>query len=170
MRKKLYLIVALLVALVLTGGVFAYGATSKATTAGSLTMGSGPFADVTAGTGVTWSDNISEDEIGSVGTGELFDVTWDPAYTGDLEITVLLTNADELIEAFQYLNMEIGTGSTGSTIQEVLSLQNAKVSLNVDGTDNVTLLGGSWRTHKVFGPNPDVIPDLWAEVSQVDLD
>ncbi len=168
MKKKLYMVVALLVALVLTGGTFAYTATVDAIAGvGDLTQDSDLFAEVTDQVSVTWTDNVTAGTSGTVGTGDLWAVDRDSTFTGDVQLTVYLTNSGDLVQTYEHLNMEIGTTS-GTPSDMLLTLVNGKVSFILSAsTANITLDGGGWTTHQSIGTT--VEPDLWCEVSQVGL-
>ena len=172
MKRKLYLILALLVALVLTGGTFAYTASVIANNSPSsaLVKGSDAFAGVTAGSAITWTDNVTEDTPVDVpATGTLFTVTGSGDYTGTLQVTVYLTNTDELAQCYQFLNMNIApTGGSPSPSALLLTLENGEVSYTI-ASDNTTpsvigINGGGGHTVLSFGTNADPEPDFWCEV------
>ncbi len=171
-KKKLYMVIALLIALVVTGGTFAYAATVVANTdLGTLTKVSSAFAAVTAVTdNMTWTDNVTQDTVGSVGTSELFDVARNSDFTGDMQVTVYLTNSDKLVQAYQHLNMVIdATNATPSS--SLLTLANSKVTFLISGTSSdIDLNGGTWQTHISYGAGAEVGPDMWAEVTQIGID
>jgi len=135
-KKKLYLIAALVLALVLSGGLYAYAYTTAAGTIGIAE----PTGDIAThnetATQPDWDSvtaNLSENTTcGEVPTGDLFEVTPNPSYNGDLQLGVYLTNTASLIKAYQYLNMEVyveGSESADETPNyRLLSLQNGLVN------------------------------------------
>ena len=167
MKKKLYMVVALLVALVLTGGTFAYTATVDAIAGvGDLTQDSDLFAEVTDQVSVTWTDNVTAGTSGTVGTGDLWKVDRDTLFSGDVQVTVYLINTGELAQTYEHLNMKIDTTS-GSPTSVLLSLVNGKATFILSAsTTNVTLNGGGWATHQSIQTSY-LEPDLWCEVTQV---
>lgn len=74
---------------------------------------------------------------GDVPTGNLFDVTPEAAYTGDLQVKVYLTNTGALVKAYQYLNMKLyleGSVEAGETPNyRLLTLQNGVATFNLKG-------------------------------------
>jgi len=148
-KKKFYLITAFLLVLILSGGVYAYTYT---TAVGTINVAQ-PTADVaTCNTSVSqpdWSsvtDNLSENTTcGEVPTGDLFEITPNPAYTGDLLANVNLTNVGSLIKAYQYLNMKVyvaGSASANETPNyQLISLQNGQANFSLLG---LAAISGTW--------------------------
>ncbi len=168
MKRKLYLLTALLVALVVSGGTFAYTASVVAydDSGSALNLGSDAFASVTAGSTITWTDNVTQDTPVDVPAGDtLFTVAGSDNYTGSLQVTVYLTNTDELAQCYQFLNMKITpTGGTPSAL--LLTLENGEVTYKVASASagNVALNGGSGHTVIDFGADAEVEPNFWLEV------
>lgn len=115
---------------------------------------------------------------GVVPSGNLYIVTPDTQYTGDLLVKVYITNVADLLKAYQYLNMKVYVANSieaGKTPNyQVLSLENGVVIFNLIGgsaTDYIVqLIGGSYN---LVSNNPDnwsqgwsIIPELYCEVSQ----
>jgi len=148
-RRRLYLVIALGLILVLSGGAFAYTYT---TAVGTISVGE-PSADVatsnTSASQPDWSsvtDNLSENTTcGEVPTGDLFDVVPNAAYSGDIQVDVYLTNAANLTSAYKYLNMKLyleGSEEAGETPSyRVLSLQNGRSNFSLSG---ITSSSKSW--------------------------
>ncbi|MEE9365258.1 MAG: hypothetical protein V3W44_01095 [Dehalococcoidales bacterium] len=148
-RRRQYLVIALGLILILSGGAFAYTYT---TAVGTISVGE-PSADVatcnTSASQPNWSsvtDNLSENTTcGEVPTGDLFDVTPNAAYTGDIQVDVYLTNAANLTSAYKYLNMKLyleGSEESGETPSyRVLSLQNGRANFSLSG---ITSSSKSW--------------------------
>ncbi|MBU2535481.1 MAG: hypothetical protein ABIK32_04700 [Chloroflexota bacterium] len=140
-KRKLYLLAALGLILVLSGGVFAYTYT---TAVGTISVGE-PSADVAtsniSASQPGWSsvtDNLSENTTcGEVPAGDLFDITPNAAYSGDVQVGVYLTNAADLTSAYKYINMKLyleGSDEAGETPSyRVLSLQNGRANFSLSG-------------------------------------
>ena len=148
-KRKLYLLAALGLVLILSGGAFAYTYT---TAGGTIGVGD-PAANVAtcnvASSQPNWTSvtaNLSENTTcGEVPTGDLFDITPNAAYTGDLQVGVYLTNAADLIKAYKYLNMKLyleGSEEASQTPDhQVLSLQNGRANFSLAG---ITSSSKSW--------------------------
>ena len=140
-KRKVFLLAALGLVLVLSSGAFAYTYT---TAVGTIGVGD-PSADVAtsnvSSSQPDWSsitDNLSENTTcGEVPTGDLFDITPSPTYSGDVLVDVYLTNAANLTRAYKYLNMKLyleGSEEAGETPNyQVLSLQNGRASFCLAG-------------------------------------
>ena len=185
--KGAYLAGALLLALAVTGGVFAYGYITASTTL-SVTASGEDFASVTANTTNTPGWTPHGFFKGSTGNGTLFNVdTATSGFDGDLVISVSIANADELVEVYRVLalflelrdwngNLEDvnGDGSVSAANDYVLlTLSNGTVDMFVDqlgGADNYTvhLKSGFFATHVKGGGwgLAKETPQLYAEVAQ----
>lgn len=190
--KGVYLIGALLLALAITGGVFAAGFINASTTLNATTFNSN-FADVSVNTtgvsSLTW--NAWGFYKGSITTSTngtpIFNIdTATSGYTGDLVVTVSLGNADQLVKRYRALSLQlVMTNPDGSVIDinqdgvtnandwVMLTLDNGSVSMFPASTANVTnvrVKKGFFITHVVpFGGWPSgssASPDLFCEVAQ----
>ncbi len=171
-RKGLFFIGAILLALAITGGVFAYGATTA--TVGLTVTGTSDFAVVTPGAGASWTAFGSFK--GQVGTGDLFTITPTAGWTGDMSVVLTLTNAYKLVEAYRILVLEIqvyddGTSNpaTGATT-EYLTLSKGDIdiqfSLGTGPTYTVKLTDGFYITHRSgWGAAADD-PSIYCQVLQ----
>lgn len=116
MKKKLYLLIALLAVLAVAGSSFAYTATSGT---GSVTIAAigvdGSFASVTTTTPIattygsgaiapTWSPTVNS--AGSVAAGDIYYIDLG-TYTGDILVTLYLNNPTQLAKAYSYINLPI---------------------------------------------------------------
>ncbi len=186
MKKRLLLLIALLVALVVSGGVFAFTWTTASATI-TATADSADYVTVApAGSLPSFSTNIFGKYRGAVPSGDVFTITPDSDYTGDFVVKVYLTNADALTKVYQNLNMKlelwdsatpavnIYAGQTGHTFQ-LLSLDNGVVTFDLeydDGTSpyEVKLAGGSYTTNPRspvdWNDSYAVAPLLYCEVTQ----
>jgi hypothetical protein len=181
-----YLVGAALLALAVTGSVFASGFINSTTSLNAATIESN-FADVTANvTGsaaVTW--NAFGFFKGSIpGPSNIFEVTPAAAYTGDLVTTVTIGNADDLIKRYRVLalQLEMVDRNTGTALDindsgaadandwVMLTLDNGSVSLFTDGNTNMSIRvkGGFFITHvhPAAGWQGSATPDLFCEVAQ----
>ncbi len=175
-RGGLFLMGAFLLALAITGGVFAYGWTTATITL-AVTEKS-DFAAVSANTTPTetvfgratgtWPENIT-----------LFNIVTDSDYTGDVVVKVYLANAGELIGGYHHLNMLLrlsdnitgaGTSADEQSILQLLTLQNASVQFDYAYTAPYTLYveleGGSYRAHRNTWLSGTADPLIYVEVVQ----
>ena len=182
-----FLIGALLLALAVTGGMFAFGFINASTTLTATTVNSN-FADVsvnTTGTGnLTWNAfGFFKGSIG--GPNSIFNITPAIGYTGDLVTTVTLGNGDQLVERYRVLalQLELVNSSNNATLDinesgaadandwVMLTLDNGSVSLfTTAGSTNMTIRvkKGFYITH-VFpfaGWGGSASPELFCEVAQ----
>ena len=161
-----YLVGAILLALAITGGVFAFGFINAATTLTAVTYNSN-FADVsvnTTGLGtISWNawgyykgsiDATVYDTtylVNSFNGTPIFNIdTWDSHYPGDLVVTVSLGNADQLVKRYRALSLQLcmlnsqnqtmdinqENGSDNATDWVMLTLDNGAVSMFPSGTPN----------------------------------
>ena len=126
--KMPFLVGALLLALTITGSVFAYGFVNDTTTF-NVTSNDSDFADVQANT-----DNIPSWDVygryrGAIeGPCPLFDVdTLTSTYTGDLVVTVSIANADELSAVYRMMSLKL---------QMVDSTDNSVIDINEDDIED----------------------------------
>ena len=157
-RRGLVMVGAFLLTLAITGGLFAYTATTGAVTIG-VTAASPDYASITANNSVVYNTgNITGKTVGKINAGVMFDVTKNPQYTGDLEVIVSLANADDLVTEYSSWQIRLkftdGTVSNGVDTEnstQVISLVNPTVSFAVDSS-NLTVtryihcIGGSYKT------------------------
>jgi len=73
--------------------------------------------------------------LGEVPTGDLFTVNPNPAYSGDLQVDVYLSNTSNLAKAYQYLNMELYLESSVSANEtpnhRLITLQNGRAAFTL---------------------------------------
>jgi len=168
-RKGLLFIGCILLALAISGGIFAYGQTT--TTVGLTVTGQGDFAVVTAaGSPPAW--NVFGSYKGKVGTGDLFTITPDAAWTGDMSVLLTLTNSYKLVEAYRILVLEIeihdaGANPVGTT--EYLTLGKGDIDIEFSQTSGpykVKLTDGFYITHRAgWGAAADD-PNIFCQVLQ----
>lgn len=164
MKRKLYLMVALLVALAVTGASFAYTATSVSV---STTITETTFASVTTtvptnwtakhGAAPSWTPIVGT--AGSIGNGDLYYIDT-RGYTGSILVMLYLANPAELARTYSYLNMGVNvwktdgktweeetevTGKAPDNLNYFLTLSNGYVSFILPaGKYAITIDVGSW--------------------------
>lgn len=133
--RGLVLFGAFLLALAITGGLFAYTATTDTITLGVIGVDS-DFGSVTENaTGLTnpTSYTFLGKLRGKTGTGTIFDLTKHTSYTGDVEVHVYLANPDELSENYSFWLLRVklqdinGNWMTTDGKTQVLSLNSPSV-------------------------------------------
>ncbi len=115
---------------------------------------------------------------GEVPTGDLFDITPDDDYTGDLAVKVYLTNTGALVKAYDYLNMKLyleGSVEAGETPNyRLLTLDNGGVTFSLEdyspGTYTLSVTGGSYCLVSTdtaeWEPGWTVTPEFYCEIVQ----
>jgi len=143
MRRKLYLVIALLLALAVTGGTFAYTQTSASISAGVAT-GSSTFAGVTTskpGEGFPTTDKYSGtpswtpvvNTAGGIVPGHLYYID-SKEYNSDLLVMLYVTNVGDLAQGYSYLNLGVNvytvTVTTTLTWAEEIAVTGTAPDLN----------------------------------------
>ena len=179
--RGLVLIGAFLLALAVTGGVFAYGYTTATVTLGVIEHPE--YATVRKLSPPPW--DVWMGAKGDVPAGELFRIDPHDDFTGDLVVRVYLVNADELAQGYHYLNMalQVRDAVTGEAVDEqsreegrkafqLLTLENAVVTFVVPGLAgrpdfDVEIVGGSFMgMTREYAPDDVALgPMLWCEVT-----
>jgi hypothetical protein len=182
-----YLVGALILALLITGGIFAFGFINATASLSATTVNSN-FADVSVNTtgvaALTWNAyGFFKGSIG--GPHAIFNVTPAAGYTGDLVTTITLGNADQLVKRYRVLALKLemvnATTNTPLDINEsgaadandwvMLNLENGTVSLFTKAGATpmaVRVVGGFYITHVYpqLGWSGSASPDLFCEVAQ----
>ena len=173
-----YFVTALLLALAVTGGLFAYAYTS-ATTSLDVTAGSTDIATISANMTVP-NFTLLGQHRGRIESGNLFNVTKNTGYTGDVEVIVYLDNIDELSTYYGMLMIRVQLVNDSDVpvdvegIDKPLSLRNGAVSfvsdnMSADTTYYIKTSGGVYRTFPNLywsGSSDEYAPSLTAEVIQ----
>ncbi len=151
-----FVVIGLTLSLTVTGGLFAYAYTSD-TGSISVSSGTADFADISDNVTVSpWK--VFGSYRGTIGSGNLFNVTPTTDYPGDLEVNVYLSNADDLGKTYGMFLMRITLVDSGDSpidkegIAKPLTLQNGVVSFVTDNftTGNtyfVKTTGGVYRAY-----------------------
>jgi hypothetical protein len=140
-RKGLVTLGAFLLTLVITGGLFAYTYLTATATIDATTA-TNNFAAVTANNTVASYQPFGKAR-GAISAGNLFNVTKTSGYTGDLEVTVYLSNPDELTKNYRYWMLRLEFVNSANTtvdaegITQVLSMENGVATFYVPSA-NVT--------------------------------
>jgi len=150
MKGKLHLAIAALLALILSGGFYAY----TFTTAGSTIGIAEPTGDIattnTTATQPDWNavlDDLSSENktCGEVPTGNLFAITPNAAYSGDMIADVYLTNTANLTKAYRYYNIKLYLSASEEAEEtpdyRMLSLQNGDTSFTMSELEPIA---GTW--------------------------
>ena len=173
---KKILLIALVVLVVVTGGMFAYTFTTATATIG-VTAPTSDFANITAGSSIT-APTVFGKFTGTWPSSTIFDITPTANYTGDLVVTVYMVNTGQLVRQYQHVNMTLEfQDSTNSMVDEqltaqVLNLQNGQVMFtweNNTGTSpyKIALTGGGYRLHPFKSlTGGSYQPQIWCEVTQ----
>jgi len=116
---------------------------------------------------------------GNVPTGNLFDITPDTNYTGDLAVKVYLTNTGALAKAYQELDMNLyleGSVEAGQTPNyQTLTLTNGWVTFNLKdytpgNTYTLSVTGGDYtlvsREPSEWAAGWTVTPELYCQIVQ----
>ena len=150
MKRKLHLIIALGLALLVSSSLYASTYTSAAITIPIELPGNDLVTCNATATQPDW-DTILDDlstsnkTAGEVPTGDIFQLYPDTSYSGDLVAKLYLTNTGALSKAYSYLNVKAylnGSVESGQTPNyTLLTLQNGEAALNIEEITGTT---GSW--------------------------
>jgi len=176
--KILVLLGSILLALAVTGGLFAFTYTTRSQTI-TVTAASADFGTVTTNSSPTAYTLVGRAR-GAVGAATLFNVSTDANYTGDVEVQVSLANPDELTEDYSFwmIRLELTDSSTTTKVDEenitqVLSLDSPFVSFAVDSSNlsssvYVHCVGGAYRAWPFALGSQGNDPLIFCEVVQAD--
>ncbi len=174
---KKFLIIGLVAVMLVSGGMFAATYTTATATIG-VTAPTSDFATVTAENLTALAPTVFGNFGGTWPSGDLFTVTPDASYTGDLVIRIYLVNTGALARQYEHLNMSIDfvdsvdAASDEQGITQVLTLDNSEVLFtwaNGTGTGpySLELSGGGYRLHPWKSMSGgSVQPQLWMEIKQ----
>ena len=172
--KMPLLAAALLLTLVVTGGMFAYAQTSVSVEVGVTREAD--FVSVSANTTPTgWS--VFGKYKGTIPSGDLFTITPASGYPGDLVATVYIGNGDELVNVYRVLVMRIKVVDSGATeivSPQLLTLSKGEVDLAIDVSTGTAPFyvesdGGFYISHGFAGwaiNAGDEDPLLYIDVTQ----
>jgi len=182
-HRVAYLVGALVLALAISGGVFAYGFTNASVTIGVTTHSN--FADVSANATSAPHWSVRGLEKGSTGGGTLFDLnTTASGYPGDLSVTVMMANTNQLVSVYRNLTLILSVkDSAGNPVDinndglvnasdvTVLTLENGTVTFSINQTAaknyTISLSSGSYICNPANGWTSGAgAPQLYCEVAQ----
>ena len=115
---------------------------------------------------------------GNTPTGDLFEITVDDDYSGNLQVRVYLTNTADLLKAYNYLDMYLYLESSeeaGETPDyQLMDLQNGLATFNLvgisGGSYTLSVTGGTYqlvsREISEWEAEWTVTPELYCEVEQ----
>jgi hypothetical protein len=115
---------------------------------------------------------------GDLPTGNLFTVTPNPAFTGDMQFRIYLMNTGELLKAYKYLNIELLVEHSLEADKiphyQVLTMENGVAQFNIQGGSAATYIieahGGGYRLTSDnpadWGTGWTITPEFYLEVSQ----
>jgi hypothetical protein len=143
---------ALLLALAITGGVFAYGFVGGMVIPFPAGVGHPLFANVTSLT-PTGIGNVSAGTWGNITERSLANITRHANYTGDMTFRVHLVDAGDLARSFQHLNLRMNITALATPFpaptERLITLHNAEATFDVGGfpgSRNYTV----WLVHGSF--------------------
>lgn len=150
MKKKSHLIIALVLALLVSSGLYASASTAAT---GTIPVDE-PLGDIVSSNATAtqpdWdsvlNDLASENKTcGEVPTGGLFTINPEATYGGDLIGKVYLANTGNLTKAYSYLNMKLYLGDSDEAGEtpgyRLLTLQNGEAAFTLKELSPTT---GSW--------------------------
>ncbi len=161
------MVIALLAALVITGGTFASTAAS-ATTTDNVTVISGGLASVSGGS-IDWEPVALVTANITASTAFTITPNANISTLPNLWVHVFLLNAPTLTANYDHVNIKVDLeGTVTPTDDKILSLTNGEVVFKAAGLTGgsdftVELTGGSYYCYDESGA---VGPELWAEVKQ----
>ena len=180
MKTKLLVFVGVI--FIIAVGTYAYTWVVSGLTIG-VTEPTGDIANVNvSGNQPNWASvtgNLTENTTcGDVPSGDLFEITAHTNYSGSLQVRVYLTNADSLLKAYDYLNMELyleGSEEAGETPNyRALTLENGMVTFNLvgitGGSYTLSVTGGTYqlrsREPMEWEAGYTVTPELYSKATQ----
>jgi hypothetical protein len=153
-RRGLVMLGAFLLTLAITGGLFAYTATTRSVTIGVTSAGT-DFANVTANNTPSIAYTLLGRHRGTIDPNTLFNIST-ATTSPDIEVQVYLANPDELSSDYSFWTMRLALRDSANVsmdmdgITQILSLDNPVVIFTSDNTtpynSYVHNLGGSYRT------------------------
>ncbi|MFC1949221.1 hypothetical protein ACFLW0_03510 [Chloroflexota bacterium] len=182
-RKGLIMVASFLLAMAITGGIFAYTYTTASVT---MTVGAvtSDFAQIADNSTDLASYTPFGKLRGALPSGTLFQIIPATGYTGDLEVTVYLANPDELTRNYRYWLMRLQLTDNASSglnpvdaemITQVLTMSNGEAtfyfpSSNFTGGEDYYVLtsGGSYMAlpYTSAGWGTVYSPLVFAQVTQ----
>jgi hypothetical protein len=180
-----YLVGAMILAMAISGGVFAYGFLNDTATI-NATISNSDFASVTANTSSSPLWNPNGMQRTATGTGTLFDIdTATSGYAGDFLATISLSNSNDLIKVYRNLALYLEVRDSSNNLVDInedgiadsadytlLTLENNSVTLSIAQVAadvyTVFLKGGyySCNAYTASWTDDDATPMLYCELAQ----
>ncbi len=160
-RRAIMAAGALSLAVLIIGGVFAYGFMNN-TSRHAISSAGADFASVTEINSTRPVVKTFGSFKGGIGAGDLFAIEPAVDFPGNLVATVSLTNVDSLVKCYRVMNLLIEARDSSDTTVDInrdsyqngedyalLTLNNGTVDLHLAGSDNYTirLKGGYYVSH-----------------------
>lgn len=150
-KKGVLILGGLLLTLVITSSLFAYAFLTDQTTLGLEKEPDFAMVEV-AGSTPSWK--VFGSCIGEIPTGNLFTITPDADWTGDMVCQVTLVNAPDLVATYKLLVFEIQVWDTNNDVvgeTEYLTLNRGTIGIEFSQTTGpytVRLIGGSYISNR----------------------
>jgi hypothetical protein len=166
MKRKLYILLAVI--LVLVPWTVAYAYSDAQADTGAISITSAVEADLPV-------FNVFGGAIGGVAPGDLFTVDMSGG-SADSRFTLCITNTDELIHCYSYMTLNIGIfiesttlkwekvgDSRGAAGEIYLTMQNGRISFSLDGgaVYKVSILKGCYNCHPLRPGDSIILPDFY---------
>ncbi|MBN1692490.1 MAG: hypothetical protein JW845_02935 [Dehalococcoidales bacterium] len=168
MKKSLFIITILVLLLIPCGAAYAYD---------GVGAGESPMTIEPADPALTPNIEVFGNAIGGVEAGDLFyiDVS---GTTVDTPFTLYITNVDELVHGYRYMNLNVGiyvqtgTGnweklSVTACPEMYLTMQNGLVNFTLPGSAKykVTIENGCYRSYYITPGSSIAIPSFYLTAS-----
>jgi hypothetical protein len=168
MKRALFIIATLVLLLIPCGAAYAYD---------GVGADEGPVTIEPADPALAPNIEVFGNAIGGVEAGDLFyiDVS---GTTADTLFTLYMTNVDELVHGYRYMNLNVGiyvqTGTENweklnatSCPEMYLTMQNGLVNFTLPGSAKykVTIENGCYRSYHVTPGNSIAIPSFYLTAS-----
>jgi hypothetical protein len=185
LNKSAVMVGALILAMVISGSVFAFGYINASTSLNVTTVNA-DFATVSANTSHTPSWTVMGMAKMATGNGTLFDISTNASgYTGDFVATVSMVNVDQLVKIYRNLTLTIEVRDGANNLIDInednvvdshdftlITLENAQALLNIKqaapGVYTVLLKSGYFisNVHTSAWTAQMAEPQFFCEVAQ----
>jgi len=121
---------------------------------------------------VTYED--TPEISGNVPEGDLFEITPNPEYPGDIGVNIYLLNGGSLVKVYRYLNIMVELEDSVESTYQLLTVDNGVASFKLQCTSSemrtLSVVGGSYS---LISDDPsqweegwDETPELYCEITQ----